>query len=246
MSRTDTGPGRPPAARRPSPPGREPERLPTSPAADAILDAAEELFATHGFERTTIKAIARKASVNSALLYYYFDDKTGLYRTVLSRLILSLRQQARFSEPGTDEVPDLIERIVRAQQQMFTRHPRAAVLLFREMIDHNAAHAHSMIQEIAAELFQPACRAIAHGQQTGAIRPEVDPQYAAISTIAQLAYFMLARPAIRLLMDRDTDYPAPADLARFGRHAADFAIHAIRTPGAEAPRGRRPRSRKAR
>lgn len=212
---------------RPRPVGREPEPLPTSPAADAILNAAEELFATHGFERTTIKAIARAANVNSALLYYYFGDKTGLYRTVLTRLILSLRQQARFSGPADDDVPGMIDRIVRAQQQMFTRHPRAAILLFRELIDHNAAHAQSMIQEIAAELFRPACLAIEQGKRNGSIRADVDAPFAAISTIAQLAYFMLARPAIRLLLDRAADYPTAADLDGFGRHAADFALHAV-------------------
>ena len=46
----------------------------------AILDAAEELFALHGFTATTIKQIGATADVNSALLYYYFADKETLYR----------------------------------------------------------------------------------------------------------------------------------------------------------------------
>ncbi len=212
---------------KPRPPGREPEPEPTSPAADAILNAAEELFARSGFERTTIKEIARRAKVNSALLYYYFGDKTTLYRTVLTRLVLGLRQQGRLSAARPGDVPQVIGGIVEAQRQMLLRHPRAAVLLFREMIDHNAAHAHGLIQEIAAELFRPACLAIENGKRDGTVRPDVDSRFAAISTIAQLAYFMLARPAVRLLMDTGADYPAPSDLAAFGRHAADFAVHAI-------------------
>jgi pyruvate formate lyase activating enzyme len=53
----------------------------------AILDAAEALFAQRGFAATTIKQIGAEAGVNSALLYYYFDDKETLYREMLRRIM---------------------------------------------------------------------------------------------------------------------------------------------------------------
>ena len=224
------------------PAGREPEPEPTSPAADAILNAAEDLFALRGFERTTIKEIARQARVNSALLYYYFGDKAGLYRTVLTRLTLGLRQQARRVVGTRADLPGMIYGIVDAQRQMLSRHPRAAILLFREMIDHNAAHAQATIQQLAAELFRPACEAIEQGKQDGTVPPDLDSQFAAISTVAQLAYFMLAKPAVRLLMNESADYPRADDLAAFGRHAAAFATAAIcRAPKAATPAKRRAR-----
>lgn len=46
-----------------------------TPTRDQILDASEALFARQGFRSTTIKEIASEAGVNSALLYYYFEDK---------------------------------------------------------------------------------------------------------------------------------------------------------------------------
>ena len=57
---------------------------PDPSARDAILAAATELFAAQGFAGVTIKEIGAKAKVNSALLYYYFEDKEGLYRAVLA------------------------------------------------------------------------------------------------------------------------------------------------------------------
>ncbi len=48
-----------------------------------ILVAAEELFAEKGFSATTIREIAERANVNSAMIYYYFKDKKGLYRSVI-------------------------------------------------------------------------------------------------------------------------------------------------------------------
>ena len=44
----------------------------------AVLDAARELFAELGFERTTMRAVAARAGVDPALIYHYFDDKDEL------------------------------------------------------------------------------------------------------------------------------------------------------------------------
>jgi AcrR family transcriptional regulator len=46
---------------------------------EAILTAAKELFAEHGFERTTIRAVAREADVDPALVMQYFGSKDALF-----------------------------------------------------------------------------------------------------------------------------------------------------------------------
>ena len=56
--------------------GRRP--LGSPDARRAVLDAARELFAELGFERTTMRAVAARAGVDPALIYHYFDDKDGL------------------------------------------------------------------------------------------------------------------------------------------------------------------------
>lgn len=52
---------------------------------EGILDAAEEVFASHGYEGATMRAIAKKAEVNQALLHYHFQTKENLYETVVKR-----------------------------------------------------------------------------------------------------------------------------------------------------------------
>jgi len=56
--------------------GRRP--LGSPDARRAVLDAARELFAERGFERTTMRAVAARAGVDPALIYHYFGDKDGL------------------------------------------------------------------------------------------------------------------------------------------------------------------------
>ena len=45
----------------------------------SILDAARSLFSETGFERTTIRAVAGKASVDPALVMQYYGSKEGLF-----------------------------------------------------------------------------------------------------------------------------------------------------------------------
>ena len=52
----------------------------------AILDAAEVVFAEHGFDGARIDAIAEVSGHNKTLIFRYFGNKLGLYAEVLKRI----------------------------------------------------------------------------------------------------------------------------------------------------------------
>src|SRR6266571_4456700 len=52
---------------------------------EVILNAAEAVFAEHGFDGARIDAIAKASGYNPSLLFQYFGDKLGLYTAVLKR-----------------------------------------------------------------------------------------------------------------------------------------------------------------
>ncbi|MBC3767837.1 TetR/AcrR family transcriptional regulator [Neptunicella marina] len=52
-----------------------------------ILDAAEVLFAEHGFADTSLRAITTKANVNLASVNYHFGSKKMLIQEVLKRYL---------------------------------------------------------------------------------------------------------------------------------------------------------------
>ncbi|KEZ72717.1 TetR family transcriptional regulator, partial [Pseudomonas syringae pv. syringae FF5] len=54
---------------------------------EAIIQAAEDEFARHGFKGTSMNTIAIKAGLPKANLHYYFTNKLGLYVAVLSNII---------------------------------------------------------------------------------------------------------------------------------------------------------------
>ncbi|MFE6825920.1 TetR family transcriptional regulator [Streptomyces sp. NPDC057690] len=50
----------------------------------AILDAARERFAADGYERATIRAIARDASIDPSMVMRYYGSKEGLFAAAVA------------------------------------------------------------------------------------------------------------------------------------------------------------------
>jgi AcrR family transcriptional regulator len=69
-----------------------------------ILAAARLQFATHGFEKTTIRSVATSANVDPALVMHYFGNKNGLFAEV-SRLDIA---PPDLSGVAPDDVADIL------------------------------------------------------------------------------------------------------------------------------------------
>ena len=54
---------------------------------ERILDAAEALFAEHGFDGTSLRAVPARAEVNLAAVHYHFGSKMGLFRALVERRV---------------------------------------------------------------------------------------------------------------------------------------------------------------
>ena len=69
-----------------------------------LIDVAILCFAEKGFDATSIREIAKRARVNSALVHYYFGCKTGLYVGALNH-IFSCRPLKLASIPVSADQP---------------------------------------------------------------------------------------------------------------------------------------------
>jgi AcrR family transcriptional regulator len=58
-----------------------------------LLDAAEELFAAEGFEKVSIRDIAKACEANVAAVNYHFGSREGLVNLVLSRYLAPINQE---------------------------------------------------------------------------------------------------------------------------------------------------------
>ena len=57
-----------------------------------ILDAAEKLFARHGFEGTSLRTLTGAAGVNLAAVNYHFGSKEVLIKAVIERRLMPLNK----------------------------------------------------------------------------------------------------------------------------------------------------------
>jgi AcrR family transcriptional regulator len=203
---------------------------PSTNTRDAILDAGVQCFATKGFAATTIKDLAAEAQVNSALLYYYFTDKQTLYRETL-RYVASRLAQAAGRRLEGDVTPDeAIRNFVQQQAEFLIANPHVPRLMMREMLEHTGRHAEQAIVSLIDSVFTSLCDVIRRGQRAGIFRDDLDPKYAAISTVSLVAYFSIARPVVGIALGDGITGPSTARTREYGRHAAEFALAALRTP----------------
>jgi AcrR family transcriptional regulator len=85
---------------------------------ERILDAAERLFAAHGFAGTSLRAVTREAEVNLAAVHYHFGTKEDLLRAVLDRVVVPVNRERleRLGqlEAGSGDEPLSVEGILDA------------------------------------------------------------------------------------------------------------------------------------
>jgi AcrR family transcriptional regulator len=77
-----------------SPSGRRPGRF---TARDDIIRAARATFAADGYDGTSLRAVARTAGVDAALIHHYFEGKAGLFLAAMT---------LRFEPPRLTADPD--------------------------------------------------------------------------------------------------------------------------------------------
>jgi AcrR family transcriptional regulator len=202
-----------------------------------ILDAAEKLFAERGFRAATIQELGRASGLSPALIYYYYRDKAGLYEAVIERIIETMVGAALSRAPADADPAMALRAIVEVQGKIFLERPHVARLIARELVDYQGQHAQHAVRETLTRLFARLSGLIAAAQQNGRFRADLDPSFAAVSVVAQIAWFAVASPVVGTLLGDGARGPAAAKRRAFVRHAADFALSALeQTRPTGAPR----------
>ncbi|GAA1604071.1 MULTISPECIES: TetR family transcriptional regulator [Kribbella] len=84
---------------------RTPGRRPGGPdTRGEIVQAARESFADKGFAATSMRAVARRAGVDAALVHHYFDSKNELFIEALALPVDPRRIAAQILDGPDDEI----------------------------------------------------------------------------------------------------------------------------------------------
>lgn len=128
----------------------------------AILDAAEHAFADFGFGGASIRAIARNAGVNQAMIHYYYRNKEQLFSAVMERRSgdINGRRHAALDtlfDGKTPTLEELVEAILRPTIELGHDQKRGGADYARLIVYLNNS-ADRLSQGLVEEYYNPVAR----------------------------------------------------------------------------------------
>lgn len=113
----------------------------------AILEAALEMFSTHGFRGTTVDQIATQAGLSKPNLLYYFPSKEAIFNKLMAQLLDTWLDPLRALDPKGDPLAEILAYVQR-KLQMSRDYPRESRLYANEIVQ----GAPRLLETISTEL----------------------------------------------------------------------------------------------
>ena len=202
----------------------------------AILNAALEEFSHEGVAGARTDEIARRAGVNKSLLYYYFDDKEGLYAAVLDEVFGGLSEHVQAALGATHLPPR--QRLLGYMQAHFdyiAATPMYPGLVQREFMRSGARAlspaASRIIERYGRPILEKLSNLIREGIAAGEFR-KVDPEQTVTSLLGIIVYYFISPSAKQLMAG--TDPSSPERIAARRAAVLDFVSAALFLPAPAA------------
>lgn len=100
---------------------------------ETILEAALDVFSTHGFRGATLDQIAEGAGLSKPNLLYYFPSKEAIHRSLLTRLLETWLDPLREMDAAGDPVAEVMG-YVRRKLELSRDFPRESRLFAIEIL----------------------------------------------------------------------------------------------------------------
>lgn len=166
----------------------------------SLVEAANTVFAEHGYDAATTREVAERAGCSEGLIHRYFGGKRGLLLAVMEAKAGEVLEGHRAALPDRDNVQDDIEQVllwpldVLWEHRDFMRVSVAQATIDPELGRSVAGRIHN--QRVALVLEK-----LRRHQDAGRIRPDVDLE-AAAQAIAGFGFMLGFMGQVVIGMDR--------------------------------------------
>ena len=163
----------------------------------AILEAAETLFAEKGFDAVSMSAIARLANTSKPNIYHHFKNKNELYLAVMKAAVQrsSMLLDALEDAPGT--FGQHLSDFSAGQLNNILAHSRSTQLILRETLSGGTQNGQEIARHVVGEVFSRLVAMVHQGQQDNEFRDDIDPALAAFMVVAANMFFFQASPIMQ-------------------------------------------------
>ena len=143
----------------------------------AILRAALDEFAAHGFHDASLNRIIDAAGISKGSMYYYFDGKEDLFahvaRVEFERLLTAVGPVDLPAEPGPDAFWSAVESYYLDTATELAARPQLAALVRGWLAASDNAALQRAQEDMEQEILPWIDRVLTAGQASGAVRTDL-------------------------------------------------------------------------
>jgi AcrR family transcriptional regulator len=167
---------------------------------EMIKHAAWNEFARHGFDGARMQRIADEASVNKAMIHYYFQNKANLFETIISEAFAKLfnsLKEVNFSDPSNIE--QIVTELVETHLDFVSQHPLLIKMVQREFHSDSpiiSRAIESIFQHDEMEQLFSIFSLFDHAKARGMIRATIDPRQFLWNLLGCNLFTFFARPVL--------------------------------------------------
>lgn len=172
-----------------------------------LLDCAQELFFTAGYEATTIADIIARAGVSKGGFYHHFDSKEALFEALIERLIEAVLAdvQETLEAPGLDALTRLNTFFAHARHWKIDTAANIRGLMEAALRADNDALYHRVTMAMARVMTPVLTALIEQGMRDGQFNTPDAALTAEVLQHVASSRRAFAAEALRLLDDGDLD-----------------------------------------
>ncbi|MBC7419722.1 MAG: TetR family transcriptional regulator [Bdellovibrio sp.] len=146
----------------------------------SIIDVATKLFAKLGIDKCSTREIAKESDSNISLISYYFGGKEGLYKEVMRKHALDIKEGTKAifddatkgeltKELFTQEIKQMIDMMIRLR----VKNPEMAQIFAREKLC-GMPHSRQVHEEIFYPMITRFFTLFKQAQQKKIVQPDIN------------------------------------------------------------------------
>lgn len=202
---------------------------------EAILDAAEAVFAQHGFAGARTEAIATASGYNTSLIFRYFGGKVGLYSEVLKRADAEVNKvlthlytpflEDKAIAANAFKFRQFLEKMVQALFDYLLEHPQITRILSWEM-----ANGWQLLRQITTEVSTEDTERFEtlfnEAKTAGSLRSDFVPQIQQSLIVQICQIYLVSLPLYQRLIPEE-NLSSDSAIARARDFLVEFVVNGM-------------------
>ncbi len=168
-------------------------------SATQILNAAETLFARHGYDGVSMQQIASDAGISKANIYHHFKSKDELYLAVLKYALQDMKTLLNELQHVEGTATEQLTHFSIEHLKQINAKSSISKLIIRELIDGDSSRGQALAEQVFAEYFSLLKSLLRQSQVRGEIRNDIDSNHMAAALVGMNVFLFQSWPALQHL-----------------------------------------------